>query len=94
MVLISGIVIGAIGAGFALWFGKQAITEINARWKLAVRCEAIRQANSKVCNKCSCYTHEAGDITHPPISRCIIHGVEIRHSNMQSCTRWRAKDDK
>lgn len=94
MAIIIGIVIGAIGTGFALWFGKQALTELKARWEYAVKDATMKQMHSKVCNKCSHYNYEAGDLSHPPTSRCIIHGIEIRHRGVQSCTRWRAKDGK
>lgn len=90
MVLISGIVIGAIGAGLALWLGKRALTELKARWKLAVNAEASERICERVCSKCMYYRQERAD----DLGGCDYHGIQIRHRGAQSCIRWRARDDK
>lgn len=87
-VLISGVVIGAIGAGFALWFGKQALTELKARWELAVNAEANERIRDRVCRKCMYYRQERAD----DLGGCDYHGIQIRHRDAQSCIRWRGKE--
>ena len=90
MVLISGIVIGIIGAGFALWLGRAVHTRLKDEWHFEVDKAARQITNHETCDKCKSY--EVGSLEEAP--HCKRHGFGIHKAHIQSCRIWRARDEK